>query len=84
MRSDPGNVQDAAIVEADAATDRWIVKGILGRRFDWGRQKKLSPLLRHQRHLADGLFAHRQPLDEIRSHIVTTSGRIGNGNLAFR
>ncbi len=23
-----------------AATDRWIVKGILGRRFDWGRKKQ--------------------------------------------
>jgi hypothetical protein len=26
-------------VGATASTDHWIVKGILGRRFDWGRQK---------------------------------------------
>jgi hypothetical protein len=22
-----------------AATDRWLIKGILGRRFDWGKSK---------------------------------------------
>ncbi len=27
-------------VGATAATDHWIVKGIVGRRFDWGRKKK--------------------------------------------
>jgi hypothetical protein len=27
-------------VGATASSDHWIVKGILGRRFDWGRKKK--------------------------------------------
>jgi hypothetical protein len=39
MRSDPKNLQNATIVEADAATDRWIVKAIVGGHFDWSGQK---------------------------------------------
>jgi hypothetical protein len=30
-------------VGATASTDHWIVKGILGRRFDWGRRRQSKP-----------------------------------------
>jgi len=55
-------------VGATASTDHWIVKGILGRRFDWGGERASSllaadsravcmrqPGIRHRRYLSPGV-----------------------------